>query len=109
MRKPGGMNSAQRRRRDVLIGLLCATGITLVMALFSGGNVAFLALQVLTDLLLGGYVYLLLQFKNRERAKRPALRPIYSNGNGSMPAVAPLADAYAASDPALVLPRTGTF
>jgi hypothetical protein len=109
MRKPGGMTPAQRRRRDVLIGLLCATGITLVMALFSGGNVVFVTLQLLTDLLLGVYVFLLLQFKNRERERRAKVRPLYGNGNGQLQPVAPLADPYSASDPALALRRTATY
>jgi hypothetical protein len=107
-RKPGGMTPAQRRRRDVLVGLLCAAGITLVMGLFSGGNVVFVALQVLVDLLLGGYVYLLLQFKNREQ-RRTKLRPLYGNGNGQLQPVAPLADPYSASDPALALHRTASY
>ena len=49
MRTPGGMSPAQRRRRDVLIGLLCAAGITLVMALFSGGNTGKLLVQVAAE------------------------------------------------------------
>ena len=109
MRRPGGMTPAQRRRRDVLIGLLCATGITLVMALFSGGNVVFVTLQLLVDLLLAGYVYLLLQFKNRERERRAKVRPLYGNGNRQLQPVAPLADPYSASDPALALRRTATY
>jgi hypothetical protein len=108
-RKPGGMTPAQRRRRDVLVGLLCAAGITLVMALFSGGNVVFLALQVLSDLLLGAYVYLLLQFKSREQERRTKVRPLYGNGNGQLQPVAPLADPYSASDPALALHRTASY
>ena len=110
VRRPGGMSPAQRRRRDVLIGLLCATGITLVMALFSGGNVVFVTLQLLTDLLLGGYVYLLLQFKRRDRARRTSnVRPLYGNGNGQLQPAGPLADPYSASDPALALRRTATY
>jgi len=110
MRKPGGMTPAQRRRRDVLIGLLCAAGITLVMALFSGGNVVFVTLQLLTDALLGGYVYLLVQFKHRERARRTNnVRPLYGNGNGQLQPAGPLADPYSASDPALALRRTATY
>ncbi|MEX0665818.1 MAG: hypothetical protein WD598_13770 [Acidimicrobiia bacterium] len=69
---PGGMSPAQRRRRDVLVGLLGAVGITLVMALFSSG-VAFWVLHLLADVLLVGYVYLLLQRKARSRGgeRRP--------------------------------------
>jgi hypothetical protein len=109
VRTPGAMTPAQRRRRDVLVGLLCAAGITLVMALFSGGNVLFVTLQLLVDLLLGGYVYLLLQFKSRERGKRTKVRPLYGNGYGQLQPVTPLADPYSASDPALALRRTASY
>jgi hypothetical protein len=72
---PGGMTPAQRRRRDVLVGLLGAVGITLVMALFSSG-IAFWVLHLLADAMLAGYVYLLLQLKARasgaERRPMPA-------------------------------------
>jgi len=76
MRGQGGTTPAQRRRRTVLVGLLGAAGITLVMAAFSGGNVVFLGLQGATDVLLGAYVYLLLQLKTRQSTRRsPQLRP----------------------------------
>ena len=72
------MSPAQRRRRTILIGLLLAAGITLVMAVFSGGNVVFLGLQGATDVLLGAYIYLLLQMKSRQTAAAdpaPAAEP----------------------------------
>lgn len=75
VRVPGGMTPAQRRRRDVLVGLLGASAITLVMAMFSSG-LAFWVLHLLADVLLVGYVYLLLQLKARaggvERRPVPA-------------------------------------
>jgi hypothetical protein len=61
---PGAMSPAQRRRRDVLVGLLGVVGITLVMALFSSGF-AFWVLHLIADVLLFGYVYMLLQLKAR--------------------------------------------
>lgn len=74
---PGGMSPAQRRRRDVLVILLAAVAITLVMALFSSG-VAFWVVHFLTDGLLGGYVFLLLQMKSRNGAteRRPVAEPV---------------------------------
>ena len=67
VRVPGAMSPAQRRRRDVLVGLLGFVAITLVMALFSSG-VAFWVLHLLADVLLFGYVYMLLQLKARSSA-----------------------------------------
>lgn len=78
VRVPGSMSPARRRRRDVLVGLLGAAGITMVMALFSSG-VAFWVLHLLADAVLVGYVYLLLQLKARaggvERRPVPQSRP----------------------------------
>jgi hypothetical protein len=79
VRVPGGMTPQQRRRRDVLVGLLAAAGITFLMALFAG-NIPFWVMHLLADALLVGYVYLLLQFKARARAANP--RPV----NVPMPA-----------------------
>ena len=108
MRTPGGMSPAQRRRRDVLIGLLCAAGITLVMALFSGGNIVFVALHLVTDVLLGGYVYLLLQVKSRAADRRTKVRPLRP-ATPRLRSVPPLADTGPASNPALVLRRSATY
>ena len=73
---PGGMTPNQRRRRDVLVILLAAVAITFVMAAFSSG-IAFWVVHLLTDGLLGGYVYLLLQLKARNGAaeRRPVAAP----------------------------------
>jgi hypothetical protein len=71
-RVPGGMTPQQKRRRDVLVGLLAAAGITFFMALFAGSPI-FWVLQLLADALLAGYVYLLLQFK--ARASRGMAQP----------------------------------
>jgi len=75
---PGGMSPQQRRRRDVLVILLAAVGLTLLMALFSG-TIAFWVVQLLSDVLLGAYVYLLLQMKARNRGteQRPAAFPAH--------------------------------
>jgi hypothetical protein len=73
VRVPGGMTPAQRRRRDVLVGLIAASGLTFLMALFAG-NLPFWFMHLLADGLLGGYVFLLLQFK--ARAAQSAPRPV---------------------------------
>jgi hypothetical protein len=82
MRAPGAMSPAQKRRRDVLIGLLAAVGLTFLMA-FMAGSVIFWGLWVVSLLATGAYVYMLLQLKAKTRARRfqsrPAPTPIPSN------------------------------
>lgn len=56
-------NEAKRRRRDVLFTLVGATGLTFVMALRLGGPVW--GLHLACDLLLAGYVVLLVQLQQR--------------------------------------------
>jgi hypothetical protein len=108
MRSSGGMSSAQRRRRDVLVGLLAAAGVTLIMAVFSGGTVVFVALQLVTDVLLGGYVYLLLQLKSRQADARMKVLPLRPNQR-HLRAVPPLVDTGPGSNPALALRRTASY
>ena len=74
IRTPGGMSPTQRRRRDVLIGLLGAVGLTFLMALM-GGSIFFWVLQLLADVVLGVYVSLLLQHKAKRQQRRGAMRP----------------------------------
>jgi hypothetical protein len=77
MRSPGAMSPAQKRRRDILIGLLAAVGVTFLMA-FVAGSMIFWGLWVVSLLALGGYVYMLLQLKAKTQARRhqsPRLRP----------------------------------
>jgi hypothetical protein len=110
MRGQGGMTPAQRRRRSVLVGLLLATGITLVMAAFSGGNVVFLGLQGATDVLLAAYVYLLLQLKTRQTTRRPQGRPAEPAGpRRHLRPVPAFKDLTPAPEPAFALRRTATF
>jgi hypothetical protein len=111
MRAPGGMSSAQKRRRDVLIGLLVAVGITLVMALFSGGNIMFLVLNLLADACLGVYVYLLVQMKSRQHGRRPQVRPLESTGRHlrSIQGMAAEPASGSRAEPALLLRRTATY
>lgn len=108
VRPSGGMDSSQRRRRDILIGLLLAAVITLVMAAFSGGTIVFVALQVIVDVLLAGYVYLLLQLKSRQDVRRSAPRARPTTGRHLRP-VPSFADATPIPEPALALRRTATY
>jgi hypothetical protein len=70
IRAPGGMSATQRRRRDVLVVLLAAVGLTFLMAVMAS-SVIFWGLQLLTDALLAGYVLLLLKHKAKRQARRP--------------------------------------
>lgn len=110
MRTSGGMSPAQKRRRDVLIGLLVAVGITLVMALFSGGNIMFLVLNLLADACLGVYVFLLLQMKSRQPARRPQARPLEPTGR-HLRSIPSMSEPHTPSrgEPALLLRRTATY
>lgn len=62
-------NDAKRRRRDILVTLLAAAGLTLVLGLFLS---PILVLHFVIDGLLVGYIGLLLRFKRmaEERAAK---------------------------------------
>jgi hypothetical protein len=76
IRAPGGMSSAQRRRRDVLVVLLAAVGLTFLMGVMAG-SLVFWGFQILTDALLAGYVLLLLKHKAKVQARRATVaRPL---------------------------------
>jgi len=75
---PGQMSPAQRRRRDILVGLIAAVGVTVLLAMVAGSPMFWL-LNLAADALLGGYIYLLLRFKARNQAR----------SLGSMPAAGP--------------------
>ena len=64
---PASMSAAQKRRRDVLFVLLGIAAATLFLAVLTR-SMAFFALQLLADVALGGYVYLLIQHKQRAQA-----------------------------------------
>ena len=63
-KRPGEMTPAQKRRRDVLIILVGAAGLSFVLAAFTGMMMLWVG-HVLVDLALAGYVYLLVQMKQR--------------------------------------------
>lgn len=60
----GSMSPAQKRRRDVLLILAGAVALTLIAAVVTRSPLFFL-LQLAADAALVGYVYLLLQYKQR--------------------------------------------
>jgi hypothetical protein len=89
--KPGGMSRAQRRRRDVLLVLGVACLSTALLALVAG-NSLFWVVQGLTDLLLVGYLVLLVRMRRTEEERRAKVH--------YLPAPAPA--------PALVLRRSAS-
>ena len=64
-----GMSEQQKRRRDVLFVLLGLVAFTFFLAVLTR-SMAFIALQIVADLALAGYVYLLLQYKQRATGQR---------------------------------------
>lgn len=64
---PGGISPMQRRRRNVLMVLGGAVGVTFLLALAMRSAFAYLLLLVAIAAL-GGYCYLLVQIKNRGSA-----------------------------------------
>jgi hypothetical protein len=63
------MSAQQKRRRDVLLALLGLVAFTAVLAVVTR-SMAFIALQLLADAALAGYVYMLVQYKQRAREQR---------------------------------------
>jgi len=70
---PGVMTPAQRRRRDVLLVLVGIVAVTFLAAVVTRSTM-FMAMQLLADAALAGYVYLLVQHKQRAQAVR-GMRP----------------------------------
>jgi Flp pilus assembly protein TadB len=69
----GSMSAQQKRRRDVLFVLLGLVAFTFFVAVLTR-NLAFVALQIVADLALAGYLYLLLQYKQRAQDSRSKVR-----------------------------------
>ena len=70
---PGSMNAQQKRRRDVLFVLLGLVAFTFFLAVLTR-SMAFIALQIIADIALAGYVVLLLQYKQRAQDQRSKVR-----------------------------------
>lgn len=86
--------AARRRRRDVLFMLAGAVAFTGVLAMLLGGPVWWL--QVVSDLLFVGYVYLLAQANQRQMERSSKVRPL------------PVRHARRPVEPALLLRRSGS-
>ncbi len=84
------MSDAQRRRRDLLLAMIAVVAVSFVAA-FVTRSVPLFAAHLLADVVLAGYVYLLVQHRQRTQPRRPAMRtmadeyrnaaPVYFLGN----------------------------
>ena len=92
----GGMSAQQKRRRDVLLVLGGATGFTLLLALFTRSTM-FIVLFLLAAAALGGYVYLLLQYKQRAQERSSKVRYLGAQYGDRAPAYGGYAGSYASS------------
>lgn len=69
----------KKRRKDVFTALLASAGVTLVLAVFLGNGTLW-ALQILCDIALGAYVFLLIQIKDQQRMRREQPQPMRDQG-----------------------------
>jgi hypothetical protein len=67
------MSAQQKRRRDVLFVLLGLVAFTFFLAVLTR-SMPFMALQLVADAALAGYVYLLVQYKHRAQEQRTKVR-----------------------------------
>lgn len=58
----------KKRRRDIFTGMLCACGITFLLALLASSPLIWF-IHIACDIALGAYVYLLIQIKEQEKLK----------------------------------------
>ena len=70
---PAKQNQTQKRRQDVLFILLGISAGTLFLALLSRMPLLFLA-NLVADALLAGYIYLLIQYKQRASEQQSKVR-----------------------------------
>jgi hypothetical protein len=75
-----------KRRRDILVGLLAATGVTFLLFLVSAGAMTFL-LFALSAGALGAYVYALVQIRRRAEEAAVKVRILRPQSMGSTIAV----------------------
>ena len=78
------MSATQKRRRDVLFVLLGVVAATFFLAVLTR-SMAFVALQLLADVALAGYVYLLIQYKQRTQDQRSKVRYLGAAYRGTAP------------------------
>jgi hypothetical protein len=88
VRVSGAMSPVQRRRRDILVGLLALAGITLLMAAMSSGMM-FWAFHLIADVALVGYIYALLQFKAKANGGAER-RPAQARPRQQLPTIQPM-------------------
>jgi hypothetical protein len=81
------MSIGQKRRRDVLFILLGIVAATLFLAALTRMTALF-AVQVLADIALGGYVFLLVQHKQRVHERHAKVRFLGSEYRESTPSYA---------------------
>jgi hypothetical protein len=100
---PASMSATQKRRRDVLFVLLGVVAATFFLAVLTR-SMAFVALQLLADVALAGYVYLLIQYKQRTQGQRSKVRYLGATYRGSAPSMNPqyVSAARESSGPRLV-------
>ena len=84
----GGMSAQQKRRRDVLLVLGGGVAFTFLLAVFTRSTV-FIGCFVLALAALGGYVYLLLQYKQQAQERAAKVRYIGGPRVGRTPAYSP--------------------
>lgn len=70
----GGMSPTQRRRRDVLL-ILAGLVVVTFLAAAVARSMPVILVQLLADAALAGYVYLLIQYKQRAQPTR-GVRPL---------------------------------
>jgi Flp pilus assembly protein TadB len=73
----GGMSAQQKRRRDVLIVLAGVAAVTFLLAVVTR-SMPFIALQLVADAVLAGYLYLLVQYKQRAQGSRTRVQYLSS-------------------------------
>jgi hypothetical protein len=74
---PGGVSPMQRRRRTVLMVLAAVVGFTFLVALVMSSMLVWLVF-LLSVGALGGYVYLLIQFKHQAATRYAPPKRVYA-------------------------------
>jgi hypothetical protein len=81
---PAQVSAAQKRRRDVLFALIGIVVVTLIAAVVTRMTM-LIAVQLLADVALGGYVYLLIQHKQRLQEQQAKVRYLGSEYRETAP------------------------
>lgn len=67
-----------KRRKDILMALGIAAVVTLVLAYFVGGF-ALWAINIIVDIALGSYIYLLIKLEEMRKARASGLNRLHNN------------------------------